>query len=118
MPPTGLVSGTSRSFADTGPLGSFEVFSASSPYADISATGAAEPPPGASATTSRLTTPMAGVSAAHTTASASTCWVAVTKRAWKGVGPEGMRGYSMCEGKVHTSSNFHTRHRGADSVSE
>jgi len=31
LPRTGLVSGTSRSFADTGPLGSFEVFSASSP---------------------------------------------------------------------------------------
>ncbi len=103
----------------TGPVGTLLVFNASWPYAAIRAT----PASGAdgSLTTSRLTTLTAGVRAAHTTASASTCWQADTNRARNrggGVGREGMRGCSMCEGKSHTSSNFHTRPTSAGRVSE
>ena len=39
-------------------------------------------------------------------ADASTCWVAVTKRAWKGVGPEGMRGYSSARGRFTRVATF------------
>jgi hypothetical protein len=115
VPVVACVSGTSRSLALTGPVGTLLVLSASSPYADIRAPASG---PDGSLTTSRLTTLTAGVRAAHTTARASSCWHAVTNRARKGVGPEGMRGCSKCEGKSHTSSNFHTGHRSAGRVSE
>ena len=78
-PPRGAVSCTSETLGSTGAVSTEAGSAAWRWYAAISADRDAWPPAAASApTTSRLITLAAGVSAASTSPSASSCWQAVT----------------------------------------
>ncbi len=115
---TAEVSWTSRTTGRTGAVGTFEARTASAVYAAVCPVGCDETvspwgPTGADPTTSRVTRLAAGVSTASTTARASSCWQAVTKREREGVIPA-----TPVRGKSHTGSKFHTGHRRGDTVSE
>src|SRR3954447_26517293 len=115
---TAAVSCTSRTSGLTGAVGTRDGRTAWAMYAAVWADGRARAvapagPPGAEPTTSRVTMLAAGVSTASTTARASSCWQAVTKREREGVIPA-----TPVRGKSHTGSKFHIGNRRGDTVSE